>query len=50
MSNDELKAEIKNLKETFEEYHTILNEVYENMYDLSIECNKIKEILNQRNG
>lgn len=50
MSNSELENEKKNLQETFTEYHNILKEVYDNMYELSEKYNEIERILTERNG
>lgn len=50
MSNNELENELKNLEDNFNEYRNLLKEVYDNMSELSDKYNKIKEILNNRNG
>lgn len=50
MSNKELSNELATLEESFNEYKTLLNEVCENMSDLSEKYNTIKEILDRRNG
>lgn len=50
MTVDELKSKMEDMEKTFNEYHSILEEVYGNMYDLSTEYNKISEILANRHG
>lgn len=50
MSNEELKNELITTENNFNEYKKILEEVYFNMSELSDTYNKIKEILDRRNG
>jgi hypothetical protein len=50
MTNSELEQEQKKLQETFNEYHTILKEVYDNMYELAEKNDEITSILQERNG
>lgn len=50
MTNSELENEQKQLQETFSEYHSILKEVYANMYDLATKSDEITAILKERNG
>lgn len=50
MTNSELEEEQKQLQETFNEYHSILKEVYANMCNLADKNDEIKAILKERNG
>ena len=50
MSNTELEEELSKIESDFNEYKNLLNDVYENMSELSDKYNKINEILTSRNG
>lgn len=50
MTNSELRDELSNVENNFNEYRKLLEEVYDNMSELSDQYNKIKEILETRNG
>jgi hypothetical protein len=50
MSNSELEKELKITEDNFNEYKKLFQEVYTNMSELSDKYNKIKEVLDRRNG
>ena len=50
MPNSELENELKTIESSFNEYKKLLEEVYDNMTELSDKYNKIKEVLDRRNG